>query len=230
MKKIKNIKQKLAMTLFVGGLLVLAYEPVTNWYVGYSMEETLAEDIVPIDEVLAKDLVEETVVEKESEPTVDPNLPQDTYYDMDSRQIVVGKLSIPTVDLNLSIIKGVGQENGDPMEKGAATNKEGQEMGLRNYILASHAMKNPTLLFSPLFNVNYDDKMYVTDEENVYVYNVTSIDTVEPERVDILNDIEGRQMLTLYTCTQAGTKRLVITGDLVDTLEYNAETKAQFNI
>lgn len=228
----KNIKQKLAMVVFIVGLVVLSYEPAMNWYISHSMEETLAEEVVPVEEVLAKDIEEpkeEEIVEKEVVEKPDANLPQDTYYDMDSRQLTVGKLSIPSVDLNLAIIKGVGQENGDPMEKGASTNKEGQEMGLRNYVLSSHAMKNPTLLFSPLFSVNFDDKIYVTDEEKVYVYNVTGVDTVEPERVDILNDVEGRQMLTLYTCTQAGSKRLVVTADLVDTLDYNEETQVHFN-
>ncbi|WP_051910439.1 class A sortase [Carnobacterium pleistocenium] len=214
----RKLKQRIAMVVFILGLLVLAYEPLMNLYIEYSVEKTLVEEVKPLNEVIAQDL-EQT----------DLNKPVDTYYDMDSRQIVIGKLAIPSVSLKLSIIKGVGQENGDPMEKGAATNKEGQEMGLRNYVLSSHAMKDPTLLFSPLFNVDYDDKMYVTDEENVYVYNVTAIETVEPERVDILDDVDGRQMITLYTCTQAGSKRIVITGDLVETSEYIEKTATYFN-
>ncbi len=233
----KNIKQKLALGVFFVGLGVLAYEPAMNFYIEHSMEETLEQEVVPINEIIAKEpernaksnieeQPEKKVVEEEA---VDPHLPQDTYYDMDSRQLVVGKLSIPSVDLNLAIIKGVGQENGDPMEKGAATNKEGQEMGLRNYVLASHAMKNPTLLFSPLFGVDFGDKVYITDEDKVYVYEVSGVETVEPERVDILNDVEGRKMITLYTCTQAGSKRLVVTGDLVETLDYNEETSVNFD-
>lgn len=213
----RKLKQKIAMIVFIVGLLILAYEPLMNLYIEKSVEETLVEEVKPLNEVIAQD-VEET----------DLNKPIDTYYDMDSRQMVIGKLSIPSVDLNLSIIKGVGQENGDPMKKGASTNKEGQEMGYRNYVLASHAMKDPTLLFSPLFSVDFGDEIYITDEEKVYVYEVSGVETVEPERVDILDDVEGRKMITLYTCTQAGSKRMVITGDLVETLNYNEETSKTF--
>lgn len=227
----KNIKQKLALGVFFTGLAVLAYDPIMNYYVEHTMEETLKQEVVPINEVIAQELEERTAESNIDEPKedVDKDSPQDTYYDMDSRQLVVGKLSIPSVNLNLAIIKGVGQDNGDPMEKGAATNKEGQEMGLRNYVLASHAMKDPTLLFSPLFGVDFEDKIYITDEEKVYVYEVTGVETVDPERVDILDDVEGRKMITLYTCTQAGSKRLSITGDLVDTLDYNEETALHFD-
>lgn len=227
----KNIKQKLALGVFFTGLAVLAYDPIMNYYVEHTMEETLKQEVVPINEVIAQEPEERTAESIIDEPKedVDKDSPQDTYYDMDSRQLVVGKLSIPSVNLNLAIIKGVGQDNGDPMEKGAATNKEGQEMGLRNYVLASHAMKDPTLLFSPLFGVDFEDKIYITDEEKVYVYEVTGVETVDPERVDILDDVEGRKMITLYTCTQAGSKRLSITGDLVDTLDYNEETALHFD-
>lgn len=232
-----NLKQKLALFVFVLGIGVLAYEPLMNVYISNTTQETLEQEVVPINEVMAKEteqtesevLEEQEVLEdKKVEEAVDPEKPQDTYYDMDSRQIVIGRVAIPRVNMNLSIIKGVGQENGDPMEKGASTNKVGQEMGLRNYVLSSHAMKNPALLFSPLFSVNYDDKIYVTDEEKVYVYEVTGVETVAPERVDILNDVEGRKMITLYTCTQAGSKRLSVTGDLVETLDYNEETSVNF--
>lgn len=214
----RKLKQRIALIVFIVGTLILAYEPAMNLYIEKSVEETLVEEVKPLNEVIAQDL-EKT----------DLNKPTDTYYDMDSRQTVVGKLAIPSVHLNLSIIKGVGQENGDPMKKGASTNKEGQKMGFRNYVLASHAMKDPTLLFSPLFSVNFEDKIYITDEKKVYVYNVTGVETVEPERVTILDDVEGREMITLYTCTQAGSKRLVVTGDLVETVDYNDKTKVHFD-
>lgn len=225
--KKRTIKHKLALIIFIFGILVLAYEPITNLYIKQTTEEAFEQEVKPLKKVVAEEI--EVEIEEVEEATPDPNLPQDTYYDMDSKQQNIGKIAIPSVDLKLAIIKGVGQENGDPMEKGAATNKEGQEMGLRNYVLASHAMKNPTLLFSPLFNVNFNDKIYVTDEKNVYVYEISGIETVEPERVDILDDVEGRKMLTLYTCKQSGSKRLVVTADLVETLAYNEETQTYFN-
>ena len=226
--KKRTIKHKLALIIFIIGILTLSYEPLTNLYIKKTTDEAFEQEVKPLKKVVTEEIEAEEEI-KEVETTIDPNLPQDTYYDMDNKQLNIGKLSIPSVDLKLAIIKGVGQDEGDPMEKGAATNKEGQEMGLRNYVLASHAMKNPTLLFSPLFNVNFEDEIYVTDENKVYVYEVSGIDTVEPERVDILDDVEGRQMLTLYTCTQAGSKRLVVTADLVDTLDFNEETKLYFN-
>lgn len=199
-------------------------------------EDQTSAEIKPVERVIEE---EEAIVAEEEKTEEekfleyvygleDPTEPVDTYWDKDSNQTVVGKVAIPDVNLSLAILKGVGQENGDPMIKGATTNKLGQEMGKRNYVLSSHAVKNPTLLFSPLFGVEYGNKVYLTDEKNVYIYEVTDIDTVEPTDVEILDDIDGKKMVTLYTCTQAGTKRLVVKGELVDTVEYNNESAQYF--
>lgn len=249
----KNWRKYLSILMVVFGVGLLAYDPLLSLYITHNSNSLNDVEVVPIDEVMAqtrleseetetetKPLDEEESIEQEEEKSdvekflddvqskTDPTEPVDTYWDTDSNQTVIGKVSIPSVDLNLAIVKGVGQEQGDPMMKGASTNKLGQEMGKRNYVLSSHSAKDPTILFAPLFRTNYGDKIYLTDEKNVYVYKISLIDTIEPERVDILDDIAGKKVVTLYTCTQAGRLRLMIQGELQETLEYNSETASYF--
>lgn len=36
-------------------------------------------------------------------------------------------------------------------------------------------------------------KIYVTDKETIYVYTITTVETVAPDRVDVINDILGQK-------------------------------------
>lgn len=60
---------------------------------------------------------------------------------------VVGKITIPSVHLNLPILYGVSNNN---LWFGACTMKPNQKFGQGNFALAGHTMANQNLLFTPL--------------------------------------------------------------------------------
>lgn len=137
---------------------------------------------------------------------------------------VIGAITIPELEMNLPIYKGVSDEN---MSYGASTMSDEQEMGQGNYSLISHhvfALANANkLLFSPLDNAKVGQKIYITDKTTVYQYNITEVFTVAPNRTDVVNTIEGRKVITLITCTDiSASGRLIVRGDLVAT--YNFKT------
>lgn len=102
---------------------------------------------------------------------------------------VIGGIAIPELSLNLPIFNGL--ENAG-LYYGAGTMKETQEMGKGNYALASHHVFGITganeMLFSPLDRAKAGMKIYLTDKEKVYTYSITSVENVEPERVDVVDD------------------------------------------
>lgn len=128
---------------------------------------------------------------------------------------VIGGIAIPSVNLNLPILKGVSNY---AISVGAGTMKEDQKMGQGNYALASHYMYDPTLLFAPLVNVELGSSIFLTDLEYIYEYKVTVKEYVVPTKVEVIDDVANKELVTLVTCDTSGENRLIIQGELVKTV------------
>ncbi|HFR3342567.1 class A sortase [Streptococcus suis] len=136
---------------------------------------------------------------------------------------VIGGIAIPDLKINLPIFKGLSNV---ALMYGAGTMKETQEMGKGNYSLASHHIFGMAgaseTLFSPLENAKKGMKIYLTDKENVYVYNVKSVQSVTPDSVYVIDDVEGQNEITLVTCEDlAATMRTIVKGDLEEVIPYD---------
>lgn len=140
---------------------------------------------------------------------------------------VIGGISIPEVSMNLPIFKGLDNVG---LYYGAGTMKEDQQMGQGNYALASHHVFGITgasdMLFSPLDRAKIGMKIYITDKDKIYTYTISSIESVAPERVDVINDTEGVSEITLVTCEDAAaTSRTIVKGTLESTIDYDKAPK-----
>lgn len=140
---------------------------------------------------------------------------------------VIGGISIPEVSMNLPIFKGLDNVG---LYYGAGTMKEDQQMGQGNYALASHHVFGITgasdMLFSPLDRAKIGMKIYITDKDKIYTYTISSIESVAPERVDVINDTEGVTEITLVTCEDAAaTSRTIVKGTLESTIDYDKAPK-----
>ncbi len=109
--------------------------------------------------------------------------------------------------------------------------KETQVMGgENNYALASHhifgMVGSSKMLFSPLENAKVGMKIYVTDKEKIYRYDINVVTKVTPDRVDVINDTPGLKEITLITCTDAeATERIVVKGILKEEMAYKGAPK-----
>ncbi|MBO1305891.1 class A sortase [Enterococcus sp. 669A] len=126
---------------------------------------------------------------------------------------VIASIAIPSVNIRLPIFKGLTNE---ALFYGAGTLSPDQEMGTGNYALASHLSDQPDLLFTPLENLSIGDKIYLTDLSNVYTYAAVSKEKVEPTRIEVLEEVADKELVTLITCGDLyATSRLVVQGELV---------------
>ena len=142
------------------------------------------------------------------------------------------QIAIPSVKLNLPIYKGLANE---VLLSGAGTMKPNQKMGEGNYALASHNyFGDMTLLFSPLVNLKVGEKIYTTDLEYVYEYETTSVELIEPTRVEVINDQPGVTEITLITCDDYNaSNRYCIKGKFVSKTpvgEVSDSVKQAFNL
>lgn len=124
---------------------------------------------------------------------------------------VVATIKVPSVKLNLPVIEGVSNS---AMSVGAGTLKPNQEIGKGNYAMASHHMNNPKLLFSPLDRVKKGASIYLSDGQKEYEYVVTEKRVIDAREVDVIEDKDGKNLVTLITCNANGKKRLLIVGEL----------------
>ena len=94
-----------------------------------------------------------------------------------------------------------------------------------NYCLAAHN-NIYTELFRDLHKVQVGDKVRIVTKTHEYVYTVTSTEVVDPSRTDVLNGGTKRE-ITLITCTQAATKRIVVKGELTSERELDAKEQEE---
>lgn len=142
----------------------------------------------------------------------------------DAQQLpVIGGIAIPEVEINLPIFKGLDNVN---LFYGAGTMKVNQKMGEGNYSLASHhiftAENASQMLFSPLVNAKAGMKIYLTDKDKVYTYEIREVKHVTPDRVDEIEDREGVKEITLVTCVDYNaTERIIVKGDFKEVKAYS---------
>ena len=153
----------------------------------------------------------------------------------DAQQLpVIGGIAVPEVEINLPIFKGLDNVN---LFYGAGTMKPNQKMGEGNYSLASHhiftAENASQMLFSPLVNAKEGMKIYLTDKDKVYTYEIREVKHVTPDRVDEIDDREGINEITLVTCVDYdATERIIVKGDLKEIKSYSdtpSDVLAAFN-
>ena len=56
-------------------------------------------------------------------------------------------------------------------------------------------------------------KIYLTDKDKVYTYEITEVKRVTPDRVDEIEDRDGVKEITLVTCVDYNaTERIIVKG------------------
>ncbi|AVL00537.1 class A sortase [Pediococcus inopinatus] len=140
-----------------------------------------------------------------------------------SKLDVVGEISIPQVKLNLPITNGVTNEN---LALTAAALKADMKMGQGNYALAGHHMVRKDVLFSPLYwKMRPGMMIYVTDLKRIYSYKATERKFIAATRVDVIEDVPNKKLITLITCDATGANRLMIRGKYEGSVAYKKAPK-----
>ena len=221
----------LAGVLFILGMILLLESPIKNYFLNNQKNEVLNElKHLTADEIKANEAKEASFdyTDVKAINAVDVIKANKNHSKLPS----IGEISVPALNMNLPIVKGTTNES---MLVSAGTLKPDQKMGEGNYTLASHYSNayNETLLFSPLKRATLGMKIYLSDGEKIYTYEISAIDIVTPDRVDVLNDSYD-PIITLVTCEDlAATKRRIVTGRLTTTTDVKNATKEMidaFNI
>ena len=160
---------------------------------------------VPLDNHYADlTLVEEEQQEEES--------PEKTKERLRGEQ-VIGIIEIPEIDLVYAIVEGTSDSSlGVAIGHMTGTAQLGQ---VGNSALAGHRGGTSGPYFKHLDKLSIQDEIKITNiagEE--YIYKVTESFVVEPTDVWVVENTKDETLLTLITCTENGSKRLIVRAKL----------------
>jgi len=128
----------------------------------------------------------------------------------------IGELIIPSIGTRLPIFHGVGEPN---ISIGAGTVLPDAVIGEGNYTLASHWDPNPGIRFGGLDLVEIGDLLILRDSDYLYIYETIIANyVIDAYRSDITDYVEGKVLLTLFTCTADGLRRVMVRGEFVNKL------------
>lgn len=137
-----------------------------------------------------------------------------------NRDGVMGYISIPKIDIKIPIYHGTSSE---VLSKGVG-HLEGSSFPVggesTHAILSAHRGLPSARLFTDLDQLEVGDKFYIYILDQVYTYQVDQVLVIEPSETEALQIQDGKDLVTLVTCTPYGvnTHRLLVRGERVEEL------------
>ena len=131
---------------------------------------------------------------------------------------VMCHIEIPKIKVDLPVFHGVSLST---LEKGVG-HLEGSSLPVggtgTHSVMTAHTGLNSSKLFTDLVELEIGDEFYVYTLDQILAYRVDNILVVEPEDVGALSMVEGKDYVTLVTCTPYGinSHRLLVRGVRVD--------------
>lgn len=228
--------------IFILGLICTAYPLVASIYEGFIQRNTIATFTQERENASEEDLIKLLEEAKEyndnlwqSRGGVVGNIDMDFYSDENyQRQLrsenseVMGYIEIPKISVNLPIYHGtddeilkigVGHFQGSSLPVGEENTRS---------ILTGHRGLPNSKLFTRLDEMEKGDLFYLTTAGQTIAYKVNDIEVIEPDEVDKLETVSGKDLVSLITCTPYGlnTHRLIVTGERTD---YNPIVKSSIS-
>lgn len=215
-----------AAALFFGGAAVFCYPAVSN----YLNQKNQAQVVQNYEQAVAgqdEDFLAEEWAKAEEynenlagDPVHDPFVPgsgyalPDNYMDVLNLDGVMGRITIPKIDVDLPIYHGTDAET---LEKGVG-HIESTSLPIggeyRHAVLTGHRGLPSAELFTRLDELEQGDRFYIHVLDATLAYQVDQLLTVEPQELENLVAEPGQDYVTLVTCTPYGinTHRLLVRG------------------
>ena len=150
-----------------------------------------------------------------------------------NQKLLIGQIVIPSIELNLTVFKGVTESS---LLAGVGTMKQNQTMGEGNYSIAGHNSQKGALFYK-LDQVKLGDVIKITDKDKIYEYTVYDTEIVSPTSLYMIGDKEaekhGGPIISLMNCYYENGKntgnRYFVLGELTNTIDYDSTEMNAFN-
>ena len=119
-------------------------------------------------------------------------------------------LSVPDAGIETAVYLGASAAN---LDRGAAIlGQTSLPLGGEdtNCVIAGHRTWNGVIFFHPLRELKEGALVYIINPWETLTYRVREVTTIAPAEIDAIRIQEGRDLLTLFTCTYPNTHRVLV--------------------
>ncbi|HEX9058902.1 MAG TPA: class D sortase [Clostridia bacterium] len=121
---------------------------------------------------------------------------------------ILGEIIIPKISVDLVIRENANKEN---LDMGAAHILDTPlPWNSGNSFIAAHRHKTYGKLFNRLGEMEIGDLVTIITPNNTFNYMVYKIKLVAPENTEVFKILDGKRNLTLVTCAEKSTRRLLV--------------------
>ena len=239
MDKVKHVllKRILAMVLILAGLFCFLYPTISYIWNGYRDSRLITEynhSVAEADEKVQADNLEsarkynEKVAAKTTKSIIGPEEESDSEYESVLNfggNGIMGYIEIPKISAKLPIYH---YSNAGVLEKGAG-HIYGTSLPIggesTHSVLTGHRGLASASMFSEINKLGEGDEFYIHVCGEILAYKVCKIQVVLPEETGTLTIEEGRDLMTLITCTPyaINSHRLLVTGERTEYVKEEAE-------
>ena len=231
--------------LFITGFLIASYPIISNWYYTVENNNQIVDFKEAVDEMSQAEIDERIDLARAYNETLDPSKLADPYTDREKKGVEnyarmlearekIGYLDVPKINQQIPVYAGTSE---DVLQK-ACGHLEGTSLPIggksTHSVITAHRGLPQVKLFRDLDKMEVGDVFYYTNVKETLAYQVDQILVIEPWNFDPVLVVEGKDYMTLLTCTpyMINSHRLIVRGHRIPYVpeeKEEAEDKAKFN-
>ena len=231
--------------LFIAGFLIATYPIISNWYYTVENNNQIVDFKEAVDEMSQAEIDERIDLARAYNETLDPSKLADPYTEREKKGVEnyarmlearekIGYIDIPKINQQIPVYAGTSE---DVLQK-ACGHLEGTSLPIggksTHSVITAHRGLPQVKLFRDLDKMEVGDVFYYTNVKETLAYQVDQILVIEPWNFDPVLVVEGKDYMTLLTCTpyMINSHRLLVRGHRIPYVPEDkdeAEKKAKFN-
>ncbi|MDU1582354.1 MAG: class C sortase [Peptoniphilus harei] len=229
MEIVEKIKKNWKIILiFILGLLIATYPIISNYYYTIDNNNQIAEFNEAVAEMPSKEVLERIELAKAYNDTLDPSRLADPYTEREKKGVEnyarmlevrekIGYVDIPKINQQIPVYAGTSED----VLQHACGHLEGTSLPIggkdTHAVITAHRGLPQVKLFRDLDKMEVGDLFFFTNVKETLAYKVDQILVVEPWDFEPVLVVEGKDLMTLLTCTpyMINSHRLLVRGHRV---------------
>lgn len=229
MEIVEKIKKNWKIILiFILGLLIAIYPLISNYYYTIDNNNQIAEFNEAVAEMPSKEVLERIELAKAYNDTLDPSRLADPYTEREKKGVEnyarmlevrekIGYVDIPKINQQIPVYAGTSED----ILQHACGHLEGTSLPIggkdTHAVITAHRGLPQVKLFRDLDKMEVGDLFFFTNVKETLAYKVDQILVVEPWDFEPVLVVEGKDLMTLLTCTpyMINSHRLLVRGHRV---------------
>ncbi|MBS5946454.1 MAG: class C sortase [Peptoniphilus harei] len=229
MEIVEKIKKNWKIILiFILGLLIATYPIISNYYYTIDNNNQIAEFNEAVAEMPSKEVLERIELAKAYNDTLDPSRLADPYTEREKKGVEnyarmlevrekIGYIDVPKIGQQIPVYAGTSED----VLQHACGHLEGTSLPIggkdTHAVITAHRGLPQVKLFRDLDKMEVGDLFFFTNVKETLAYKVDQILVVEPWDFEPVLVVEGKDLMTLLTCTpyMINSHRLLVRGHRV---------------